>query len=71
MPHPPRLPPVPAGENWRALDSQIDSVPLGYASIHAPLPNAQSFYLDVYAQDSKHDKKFVADLLTDEGTSTG
>ena len=71
MPHPPRTPLVPSGDNEGAYASEIDGVPPGYVIIHSPLPSAQFFTFVAYAKDHKCDKDFNPYLLTDEGTSTG
>ena len=71
MPHPPKTPPVPPGDNEAAHVSEIECLPPGYVFIHTPLPSAQFFNLDAYAKDHKRDKDFDPDLLTDEATSTG
>jgi len=70
-PRPPGMPPVPPGADQGALVSEIDGVPPGYEYIHTPLPSAQFFNLHADAKDSKRDKDFKPDLLTDEETSTG
>jgi len=70
-PHPPKAPPLPPSNNAAAHLSEIQGVPPGYVYIPTPLPSAQVFNLDAYAKDSKRDKDFNPDLLTDEGTSTG
>jgi len=67
----PGTPDVQAGENRGAQSSAMKGVPWGYVYIHTPLPNAQFFNLDAYAEDRKRDKDFIPDLLTDERTSTG
>jgi len=71
MPHPPEPPLVPPGNNEGAHLSEIEGVPPGYGYIHTPLPSAQFFTHDAYANDRKRDKDFDPDLLTDEQTSTG
>ena len=61
---------MPPGEIEGVPHSQIDGVPPGYVYIQTPLPNAEFFNFDANAKDSKHDKDFIPDLLTDERTST-
>jgi len=70
-PYPLRMPPVPPGYNEAAHITQIQGVPPGSVYIHTPLPSAQLFNPDGYAQDHKCDNDFNSDLLTDDGTSTG
>jgi len=67
----PGMPPVPPGANETAQCSQIDNLPPGYVYLHAPLPRAQCFNPDAYAQDSQPDTDYNPDMLTDEGISTG
>jgi hypothetical protein len=71
MPHLPRTPPLPGGDNQEADDSEIDSVPSEYVYVHALFPSAQNFNRDAYAMDRKWKKDFNPDLLIEEGISTG
>jgi len=71
MPSLPTMPPTPPGDNEGAQSSQIDNLPPSYVYSHTPLPCAQFFNLDAYAQDSQHDEDFNPDIPTGEGTSTG
>ena len=67
----PRTPSAPPGNVEGAQGSETSSVPAGHANLPAPLPNAQFVNLDAYAKDSKYDKDFIPDSLTDRGPSTG
>ena len=67
----PAIQPAPPGEREGAQIPQIDNLLPGYVYSHAPLPSAQFFNLDAYAQDSQHDTDFNPDMRTDERTSTG
>jgi len=62
---------VPTSDNEGAHGSEIEGVPPGYVYIHTPLSSTQFLNLDSYAKDRKHNKDFIPDLRTDEGTSTG
>jgi len=50
--------------------SEIDGVPPRYVYISTPLPKAQLFNLDAYANDRERDKDLIPDSQTDEGQST-
>jgi hypothetical protein len=50
---------------------QINNVPAGYTYLHTSLPGAESLTRDTSAQEPEHDTDFDADMLPDEGTSTG
>jgi hypothetical protein len=67
----PRTPPVPTGNTSRAQRLEIVNLLAGYSYPQTYLPYAESFTLEISAQDSKHMIDFDLDLLTDEGTSTG
>jgi len=69
MPHLPRTPPVPPGDNEGAHVSEFEGVPPGYVYMNTPLPSAQFFTVDAYAKDRKRDKDFNPDLLTDGAIS--
>jgi len=77
QPTPEPTPPLPetqpalTGNNGGPQLSQIVNLPAGYAYSHTSLPCAESFTLDVSAQDSQHDTDIDPDMLTDEGISTG
>jgi len=70
-PHSPRTPLVLPCTNEAAHISKIESVPPGYVYMHTPLPSAQFFNLEAYAQDCKCDEDYNPDLLTDDRISTG
>jgi len=63
--------PAPPDDGERTQSSETKGVPPLYVFIHTPLPSAQFFNLDPHANDRMCDKDFIADLLTDEGPSTG
>jgi len=71
MPHPPKTPSIPPGNNEGAHLSEIKGAPPGFVYIHTPLPSAQCFNFDAYAKHWKCDTDCNPDLLTEEGTSTG
>jgi len=66
MPPPPRTLPVPTGFDEGAQRSLTDAVPPGYVHIPTALPNTHFVNLDASVKDSKRDKDFIPDLLTDE-----
>jgi len=70
-PPPPGTPPAPSGDQNRAQSSEIPNLPAGFEYTHAPLPGAQFFNHDTFAEDSEHDEDFIPDLRNDEETSTG
>ena len=70
-PHPPETPPVPPGDNEAVRICEIEGVPPGYVCIHTPLPSDQFFNLNTSTKDHKRNKNSNADLLTNEGTTTG
>ena len=49
---------------------EIVNLPAGYGYSHTSLPCAESFTLDISAQDSEHDSDYDPDMLPDEETST-
>jgi len=59
------------GNTSGAQRLEIINSPAGYAYSHTSLPGAESFTIDISAQDSEHDPAFDPDMLPDEGTSTG
>jgi len=64
------LPPQP-GDSGRSEFSETAGVPPGYLYIHTSISSAEFFNPDSYGKDSKRNKDFIPDLLTDEGPSTG
>ena len=70
-PPPPGTPPAPSGDKNRAESSKISNLPAGYEYTLPPLPGAQCFNPDTFAEDSEHDEDCIPDLRNDEGTSTG
>jgi len=70
-PPPPGTPHVPSGDQNRAQSSKIINLPTGFEYTHAPLPGAELFNRDTFAEDSEHDEYFIPDLRNDEETSTG
>jgi len=62
---------MPTSDIAGELAAKIDGVPPGYVQKHTPHPSAIFFNLDTYAKGCKYDLGFNADLLTDEGTTTG
>ena len=70
----PPLPETPPASTWNTSGAQrleIINLPARYAYSHTSLACAESFTLDSSAQDSKHDTDFDAEMLPDDGTSTG
>jgi len=70
-PPPPRMPPVPIGNNSGTQCSQINNLLAGYVSSHTSHHCTVFCSLDASAQDSQHDTDFDPDMLTDEGSLTG
>jgi len=71
MPLPPRLSPVPPGENEAVDVLQIECVLPKYVYISTPLSNTQMFNLNGNAKDHMCNKHFLPNLLADEGACTG
>jgi len=70
-PPPPGTPPAPSGDQNRDQSSKIANLPAELEYTHAPLPGAQFFNHDTFAEDSEHDEDFIPDSRNDEETSTG
>jgi len=64
------MPPAPPCENQWAPVSSIGDVPPEDAYIATPHWNSQFFNHDADGKDSKREKDFIPDLLTDKGTCT-
>jgi hypothetical protein len=70
----PPLPGTPLASTGNTSGNQsleIINFPAGYRYLHTSLPFAKSFTLDASAQESEHNTDFDADMLPDQGTSTG
>jgi len=67
----PGMPPTSTGNNSRARPLEIVNLPAGYAYSHTSVFCAESFTLDISAQDSEHKPDYDPDMLPEEGTSTG
>jgi len=67
----PGTPPTTTSNSSGAQHLEIINFPAEYAYSDTYLPCAESFPLDISAQDSEHDTDFDPEMLPDEGTSTG
>jgi hypothetical protein len=67
----PGTPPASTGKSSGAQSLKIINLQAGYVFSHTSLPCAESFTLDIFAQDNGQDADFDPDLLSDAGTSTG
>jgi hypothetical protein len=63
-------PHVPPGPNEGALATAIEAVLPRHVHIHTPLLSAQCFDPDAYGNHCQCHKDFIADLLTNEKTTT-
>lgn len=70
MPHFPQTPQTPPGNNEGALPPEMEEVLPRYEPIHTPLRSAQCFDPDACTNHWQCDNDFMADLLTNEQTTT-
>jgi len=71
MPPLPGTPPTSTGNTFGSQRLEIVNLLARYAYSHTSVRCAESFTLDISAQDSEHNTDFDPDMLPDERTSTG
>jgi hypothetical protein len=64
------MPPSPPCDIEPSLSSEMDSQPPGYLYIRTPLCIAHCINHAAYTKDQTNKPKLMADLVTDEGSST-
>jgi len=64
-------PPTSTGNTSGAQLFEIFNLTARYAYSHTSHPCAESFALNISAQDSENDTDYDPDMLPDDGTSTG
>jgi hypothetical protein len=67
----PKLPFAPPDDFEGAHSSHIEGASPRYVYVHSPLPKAEYFNLDAYAEDHIGGKDFIPHLRTENETSTG